>query len=212
MKKDRLKTGMQVELRENYRMMVLLNTPSYYNNTLVDMDDESVLNLADYNDDLTHRKNSDYDIIKIYSPTKSGRWQYLSKLSGEYVVWERGEGLKQYHLFLEEVNVTLYVCYSDEKGDKRVIGHINKLGECHFMATNKQKENYTEWLYNKPPKQEESERVEFFGNIYIIDRNFFLRAPDFRNGYVYSFGRTRPIASCRVSGLKCYPNGSIILH
>lgn len=87
MKKSDLKNGMVVELRNGIRYMFILEIDMFIGRIIGD-------DLSSYNYDLTHMHDREYDIVKIFKPTKNGRFSEIISKSHE-LVWERKEVEKE---------------------------------------------------------------------------------------------------------------------
>jgi len=78
------------------------------------------------------------------------------------------------------------------------------------MLSRLNKDNYIEWLKNKPESQKVSKPVKFMKNEYYISENFLLM-----NGTIYSpifdFERNSTFV-CKDEKLMRYPNGTVILY
>lgn len=96
MRKHELKTGMVVELRGEERYQLLLNTE--YGNILqgncLKADYSSYMSLLEYHDDLLFSKQgtpSDYDIMKVFTTTKSARAFSAPFSKFDNCIWSREE-------------------------------------------------------------------------------------------------------------------------
>lgn len=97
-KKD-LKTGMLLVRRDGVIRKVLLNTP---NGDIGIGEQEDYLCLDGYNQDLTHSKYDDWDVMKVYS----FNYQHMTlifDLKGAKLIWEREVPVPIKELSVEEI-------------------------------------------------------------------------------------------------------------
>lgn len=87
-KKEDLKTGMLVELRDSNSYLIV---PYGNNNELILIGNDLYGELKNYNSDLTHSTYKCLDIIKVYSQNMN-QWKYtLLDTNGRQLLWERKE-------------------------------------------------------------------------------------------------------------------------
>ena len=104
--KSDLQTGMNVEMRDGDRYLVLLNAckgicgRNNYTNLLISAKDKSQKNLDSYKEDLTAAVTSDYDIVKIYKPKYFFQMQTLNEIEECDIIWQRDEPIE---MTLDEV-------------------------------------------------------------------------------------------------------------
>ena len=122
MKKDELKSGAIVELRNGDKYILLLNTkptPLGCNNLLISLDNGGYLDFdSEYKKDLTHinscftKNKEDYDIMKVCQKDYVGNNFRLHKIVKDiyirsrnynYWTWERKEHKKALKMTLKEV-------------------------------------------------------------------------------------------------------------
>ncbi len=90
MKREDLKTGMVVVLKNGKELVVMLDTPT--GDLLVGQEFGNIIyKINEYlNEDLTDRKNPDYTIVKVYKPKSLKDLGVKSKL-----LWTREELVKE---------------------------------------------------------------------------------------------------------------------
>jgi hypothetical protein len=99
-KKD-LKTGMWVECKNGKRYLAMLNVDCVYDNNIL-VNNNGWLDLKSHNDNLTHKYEGEYSIIKVYKNNFA-----VSMYKGEdlKLIWERKEEKPKNHIE-QIVNIT----------------------------------------------------------------------------------------------------------
>lgn len=87
MKKSDLKTGMQVELRDGSRCIVLLGTPK--GDVLKDLNDTTWLSLDSLNESLVGGGERDFDVMSVF--LSAYPYQYVIEMPDDACVWRRDE-------------------------------------------------------------------------------------------------------------------------
>lgn len=108
MKKSKLKVGMTVEAKAGmYRVLknVETNTYGFQELFFAKLGENSFMTGGSYNDNLTNKDDTFYDILKIYDKLNDS--EILSSKVGQ-LIWERTEN-KTYEITLEEISTMLDV-------------------------------------------------------------------------------------------------------
>lgn len=91
MNKSELKTGMRVETREGETYLVIKDIDSRrYGHQDVAFVNGSFLEGTSFNEDLTHKRDNDYDIVKVFNCYKETDTQLINgilDLKIKYLIW-----------------------------------------------------------------------------------------------------------------------------